>query len=284
MSPDPTPAPLGVSMPGIEAMGGAPLYVTGEDALSLTVFNAGTGVIVTVSGRMQLLGEARPKPFSQTLTPATDRSASTVRFAIGEGWLLNAQAIVTSGTPAVGQTFARLSLARGTTSNALELFTMAAGYLTAKMPLSYPGSGVLASVEGAGALRSITGAVPAAGAEVSETIPTGARWKLVAFRSTFTTAVAVANRVPQLALDDGATVFATIAMNGSQAASIVQRYNWLMNFGASQQGSGFDMMLHLPNDGFLSAGFRIRTSTVNIQAADQWSATQYLVREWIEGA
>src|SRR5881628_383868 len=113
MSPHPTPAPLGVSMPGIEAMGGAPLYVTGEDALSLTVFNAASGVIVTVSGRMQLLGEARPKPFSQTLTPATDRSASTVRFAIGEGWLLNAQAIVTSGTPLVGQTFARLSLARG---------------------------------------------------------------------------------------------------------------------------------------------------------------------------
>jgi hypothetical protein len=272
------------ALPGIGAMGGAPLYVTGEDALCLTVFNAAAGVIVTVTGRMQLLGEDRPKPFSQPLTSATDRSASTARFAIGEGWLLNAQVVVTTGTPAAGQTFARLSLCRGTTSNALELFTLAANYITAKMPLSYPGSPVLGSTEGAGALRSITGSTPAAGAEVSETVPTGARWELLTFATLFTTSAAAAHRVPQLVLDDGALTLFRVGAGLNQAASLAQRRSWFQGAPAPYLDNASNVPLPLPGNIRLPAGARIKTITAAIDAADQYSVVQYLVREWIEGA
>src|SRR5436305_1668835 len=117
-------------MLGVGAMGGAPLYVTGEDALACTVFNAAAGVTVTITGRTLELGDVRPKPFTQTLIPATDRSSSVVRLTIGDGWLLNAQVVVSTGSPAAGQTFARLSLVRGITSNAIDLFTLAANYVT----------------------------------------------------------------------------------------------------------------------------------------------------------
>jgi hypothetical protein len=40
----------------------------------------------------------------------------------------------------------------------------------------------------------------------------------------------------------------------------------------------------LPSMMFLSAGHRIRTVTAAIQAADAYTAVQYLVREWLEGA
>lgn len=272
------------SLPCIDAIGGAPLYVTGEDALCLTVFNAAAGAIVTVSGRMQQLGEARPKPFSQTLTPATDRSASTVRFAIGEGWLLNAQAIVTGGTPAIGQTFARLSLCHGTTTNALELFTMAAGYVTAKMPLSYPGSGVLASVEGAGALRAIVGSTPGVGAEISETVPTGARWELVALVAQLTASATVASRLPVLVLDNGANGFTFTGQQGAQPAGTADIYTFAQGMPSLAVGASSVGASPIPIGVRFGAGFRIRTSTGGLQVGDQWTAPTYLVREWIEGA
>lgn len=271
-------------LPGVAAMSGAPLYVTGEDALACTVFNAAAGVTVTITGRTLELGDVRPKPFSQTLTPATDRSASVIRFGIGDGWLLNVQVIVSSGTPAIGQTFARLSLVRGTTSNALDQFTMAAGYVSAKIPLSYPGSTVLASIEGSGALRSITGATPAAGAEISETVPTGARWELLAFFALLTTSAAPANRVPQLVIDDGTSTLFRIGGALNQAASLAQRRSWYQGAPAPFLDNANNVGMPLPSAIRLPAAARIKTITAAIDVADQYSTVQYLVREWIEGA
>src|SRR5436190_23831015 len=111
MTPPPdAPASYTLPLPALVAAGGAPLYLTGEDALLLTVFNGAAGVTVTVSGRTLAFGETHPKTFKRTLTPATNRTASTLNINLGDGWLLNAQVIVTSGTPLDGQTWARLSL------------------------------------------------------------------------------------------------------------------------------------------------------------------------------
>src|SRR5262245_49862512 len=182
------------------------LYVTGEDQLRLTVLNALASVIVTVRGR-QLLLDGRIEPFATTLVPATDRTASQATARLAEGWLLNAHAFVSGASPLTGQTFAILSLIRGEGTAAIELATLAAGSITAQQRLSYPGSAVANTLDSAGALRSITGTQPAAGAEVSETVPTGARWELLAFTVQLVTSAAAANRLPMLTLDDGTTVY-----------------------------------------------------------------------------
>src|SRR5579864_1284028 len=132
---------------------GVPIYFTGEDFLKLTVKNAAAGVTVTLTGRTLAVGDLRPAPFTQTLVPATDRSDSTVTIPMPAGWLVNAQVIVSAGSPLTGQTWARLSVVHGNLSSAAELFTLASCYLTAKQPLSYPGTGVLNSLDGGGALR-----------------------------------------------------------------------------------------------------------------------------------
>lgn len=285
MSPQPgDPQSFVPSFPPLAAFGGSPVYVTGEDALCATVFNAAAGVTVTITGRMLEFGQTRPSPFTQTIVPATDRSASVVRFTIGDGWLLNAQILVSAGTPSIGQTFARLSLVRGTTSNAIDLFTLAAGYVTAKMPLSYPGSGVLASIEGAGALRSITGSTPAAGAESSEAVPTGARWELLAWRASFGASAAVATRQPAFTIDDGTTIVYSIPNLTTFAASQSGFMSVAAGTPYAVQLSSGNTPMGLFVGARLLAGYRIRTSTFLIQAADQWTAVQYLVREWIEGA
>jgi hypothetical protein len=82
------------------------------------------------------------------------------------------------------------------------------GYVTDTSRLSFPGSPIRSSIEGPGVLRSITGTNPAANAEISETVPTNARWRVHAIRFTLVTDANVANREVALTLDDGAAVFA----------------------------------------------------------------------------
>jgi hypothetical protein len=94
------------------------------------------------------------------------------------------------------------------------------------VPLAFPGVPIASPLDGGGALRSIAGTTPGAGAEISETVPTGARWELLAFQATFVTSAAAANRVPQLTLDDGTTVYFRLGAALNQAASLTQRRSW----------------------------------------------------------
>jgi hypothetical protein len=231
--PIPEQAPFTPPFPPLAAFGGSPIYFTGEDALKLTVQNAASGVIVTLTGRMLPFGATRPVPFKQTLTPATDRTASSVVVGIGDGWLLNAQAIVSTGSPLTGQCFARLSVVHGLTSVAEELFSLGADYVTSKQPMSYPGSGVLDSTDGAGAIRSITGTNPAAGAEISETVPAGARWEFLAMFFVLVTSATVASRLLTALFDDGANTLIQAEADSSQAASGTVSYT-ASSFGTSQ--------------------------------------------------
>jgi len=264
-------------------VGGTSVYLTGEDQLRVTVCNALAGVRVQLSGRF-LTREGKIVPFVHAFTPASDRTESTLTRALGEGWLLEASVRAIAGTPKIGQTFAVLSIARGSTGNFEDLSTLAAGYVSAVNRIAWPGGPVQGSLEGAGALRSIAGAVPAAGAEIVETVPTGARWELISFTAILTTGVAVAARNVQLVFDDGTTVYARAYHQGDQAASLAFTYTWAQGENVLIPAAHSFSSMPIATRNGLGAGHRIRTVTGAIQAADQWSAIQYLVREWIEGA
>jgi|SRR5579864_357111 len=263
---------------------GVPIYFTGEDFLKLTVKNAAAGVTVTLTGRTLAVGDLRPAPFTQTLVPATDRSDSTVTIPMPAGWLVNAQVIVSAGSPLTGQTWARLSVVHGNLSSAAELFTLASCYLTAKQPLSYPGTGVLNSLDGGGALRSITGSTPGAGANISETVPTGARWELLSFYFILTTSAAAGNRFLGLNIDDGANIYFTDSASLTQTASQANTYCFAEGGSKAPAPFGAFVVGNVPSGNRLGAGHRIRTIVGGLLAGDQFTAPQYLVREWIEGS
>lgn len=263
---------------------GAPsgVYCTGDEQLRVTAFNAAANVTLAIRGRFLDI-DGHLQPIGESLTPATDRSSSAKTMRLGRGWLQGVHVVVSSGTPITGQCFVILSLVRGDGAVGLDFQTLAAGYVTVAQRIVFPGSPVLNSLDGAGALRSITAAVPAAGAEISETVPTGARWDLLAIRAQFSTSVTVANRIPQFVLDDGALEYGRFAVTQALTASAT----WFVTgaAGASRvtPEAGFVGYAALPSPCALLAGHRIRTVTTAIQAADQYSAIQYLVRERIEG-
>lgn len=278
------PPPFVPPYPELIGPMGAPLYLTGEDALRVTVFNAAAGVTVTITGRTIPFGEKHPVPFSQSFTPATDRSVSTTQIQLNDGWLLNAQAIVSAGSPGVGQCFARLSLVRGAAGLGGEFYTLGAGYITARQTVAWPGAGVSLSTYGEGALRSISGANPGLGFEISETVPTGARWELVSFRCLFTTNAVAGNRLPALTLDDGTNEYfrgpigVVIPTTIAAVLTFAQGLNRYLDPSTAVEAAG------VPIDNRLLAGHRIRTNTINIQGGDVYTNIQYVVREWIEGA
>ncbi len=255
-------------------------YLTGEDNLRLTAFNSAAGVELAVRTRL-LTCEGEIVVGAERLVPATDRSASSLWMNAGEGWLLGAEVHAGSGTPRVGQCFVVLEVVRGTDAAPLPLHALVQGYATATARLSYPGSPLRSSIDGPGVIRSIAGTDPAANTEISEAVPTNARWRLLGLDAALVTSAFVANREVVLTIDDGATVVAEVAAGVAQAASVTRRYSFAR--GVPRLAPAASTVISAPApDIVLGAGFRIRTVTANLDAGDNFGAPQLLVEEWIE--
>jgi hypothetical protein len=214
--------------------------------------------------------------------PATDRSASTLSDrAVGEGWLLDAEVVVTAGTPAFNQCYARLSIIRGQASVGYEIAELAAGYVTLSRRLAVPTTRLDGSIEGPGAIRSVAGTDPAAGVEISETVPTGARWRLRSLDAALVTDGTAANREPTLTIDDGANIVAEISAGATQAATLTRRYSFTQGV-QHKAGAASTIVMAPAADLILLAGWRIRTVTTAIVAGDNWGAPRLCVEEWME--
>jgi hypothetical protein len=259
------------------------MFMRFDDNIRVTSYNALASVGLTIRARV-MTADGGIDDSVDTQTPNTDRTAKTTIVRTDEGWLLGGQVAVTAAAPLVGQTFVVVEIIKGDTANALAVQLLAAGYVSAKQPLMFPQAIGASSLDGGGALRSITGTTPAAGAEISETVPTGARWELISIMAQLVTSATVANRISTLLLDDGANVFARSQSRNNATASSTTRPAWMAGVNGQAELDASTIAIGLPIGLRLSSGFRIRTLTINIQVGDQYSAVQYLVREWIEGA
>lgn len=131
-----------------------------------------------------------------------------------------------------------------------------------------------------GRLRSITGTDPAAQAEISETVPDRRRWFIKSIYFALVTDGTVANRRVSLILDDGTNILWKITCSTAHPASCNYTYSFAQIF-AAETLSNCSCFHSLP---FLAlpAGARIRTSTDELKAGDNFSAPQLLVEEWID--
>lgn len=132
-----------------------------------------------------------------------------------------------------------------------------------------------------GALNLATGTNPAAAAEISQTVPTGKWWKLLAIKFTLVADANVANREVDLILDDGTSAgeFARIGPLSVQTAGLTQHYTYGLGL---QMGTipltSTAKISPLP-DLYLGPGYRFRTTTQNIQAGDDLSAPVFYYLE-----
>lgn len=211
------------------------------------------------------------------------RVANTTTHALPEGHILSVAATCPNAATPGLYVYVNVGLFRGVAIASNQDEAIFCGYIGATNAFGFPESVSQRQTDGAGCLRTISGADPAAGVEISETVPTGARWELIAFRFTLVTSAVVANRDMRLVIDDGANVLWQYPANAVQAASQTRVYTASMALPQIQDSDG-NFFVPIPQALLLTAGFRIRTLTGSIDAGDNYSAPQYLVREWLENA
>lgn len=232
-----------------------------------------TAVVVTPQGQVQTL--------SWTHTQNSNRTRATNYFPLAEGFLLSVIVDAMGLAYNRGQCWCTVGLQLGSGSVCVPHSQLIADYITGAARLAWPGGIIRSAPEGPGLISSVAGNDPAAGAEISVTVPTGARWRLVGLLATLVTDATVANRTVNLVIDDGANAVFRAAAQTAQTASLTVIYS----FGASlpsQATAGGVSINPLAEALPLAAGYRIRTVTTNIAGGDNWGAPQLLIEEWIQ--
>ncbi len=267
---------------GFEAQRAGPpthVYIGQEDWASVTAYNAVAGATFSVFLRI-LTPQGIVVPFEDDYSPAATRAAVTNDRPLTEGYLLSATVRTTSAVKR-GQLYCQLQLRRNGPPAGVLYHTFISDYVHLGYAPFWPAATQRGPTEGPGILRSFNVPNPAAGADWAQAVPTGARWRLVSLQATLSTSVVVANRNPGLVFDDGANIFWSAPSQRISAASSALAYSWgnqgVVALTTASTGSGDTM----PPE-YLFAGFRVRATTVALQAADQWSGINLLVEEWIE--
>ena len=256
-------------------------YIDRNDRIRVFVLNSLSDLVVGLQGRF-LSPDGQMKNVLETITPTTDRIAVTTILNLGEGFLLDLSIRQFAGSVSArrGQCFVQIRRHRGGAAGRMT-GTLLADYLTDGAAVGFPGARQLSSVEGPGIIRSITGTDPAAGSEISETVPTNARWRLIAMRFTLVADATSTNRRPSVEFDDGATIFYRTFADNTTIASETRNFSVgnVSLIGAEDQS---EQLIPIPPHLMLGQGFRIRTVTNNLQAGDNLGAPEMLVEEWIE--
>jgi hypothetical protein len=213
--------------------------------------------------------------------PNADRSRATTYHDLAEGHLLTAMVLATGLLYKRGQCFVNVGLQRGEGAVGIYHHQLIAGYVTSCSALVWPWAQIQSSVEGPGLIRRDAWTDPAAGAEISVTVPAGARWRLHSIRFVFVTDATALNREVDLVIDDGATTLLIIEPPALQGAGGTRGYNYGADF-PSLNALTQEFLIPLPVGLILIAGYRLRTVTVNLQAGDNYGAPQVMFEEWIE--
>jgi hypothetical protein len=257
-------------------------YLTGEDNLRVVSANAVVGVRIKIACRTaNPQGATVAQGFDHV--PASDRSRRTEDFSIGAGSLLNVTAYVSVGTPPMGLTYIIVQIVRGVGAAAVVLGTVLAGYITSSQALGFPGSPIQSSIEGDGAVRVITGTVPAMSVGAVEIVPTGARWELYSCVVNLVSDVSVQARWIYLGIWTAAGRVAISPQLKSQGGSTTLSFYWgqgLVPRDVTILGLSIsDFVRSLK----LQAGDYFTIDWTGHGANDQLTAPIFTVREWLEG-
>lgn len=253
-------------------------YVNGNSLLLVQIWNAAPNATITIVAQI-LLPDGTLSLNAWPCAVTSDRTRNNFKFSLTEGFLIS-MSVLGAAANFANRTWVsvRLQNAPGGGVTLSEAFFQ--GYISFTQTLSWPPGNQENSADGPGAIVSVTGTLPGAGVEISETVPANVVWLLKSFTFQLTTSAAVANRIPHLIVDDGTHVLLDSPATSVLAAGATGRYV-----------TGDDAFVQAATDGTqwmqfvadlrMMPGYRMRTVTTALQAGDQYTAPQYLVKEWL---
>lgn len=161
------------------------------------------------------------------------------------------------------------------------LHNLTSGYVHTVRNLSWPMVETLNPENIRGRVTTKTSADPAAGVEVSITVPIGETWRIIAINFTLVTGAVAGNRFVHIKLENSGTVAAEIITSNSQIISSTVRYNARENVADVTQSDNGVQLLDLPSNFLLTEGERIITATTNLNALDNFSAMTVMIEKYI---
>jgi len=258
-------------------------YVQANNSLWCTVYPQVTGAVITINYRvMGRDGRVQWGQFSVTAT--TQYAANTGFTVLPEGWLLSIVITTNAASQKRGSMYVTcgLGINPSPTSLGTNVRLLLADYLTAAAGMGWPGNQMVSSVEGPGLINSVQIGNPAAGVDWTYTVPAGIRAWIHNVSALFTTAVAVANRIPGYRIkDSGGNQLYIMSASAAQAASLVFNYEGVED-SVLAIDAGTHALVALPAEVYLSAGYVFTSITGAIQAADQWSGINLNLETWID--
>jgi hypothetical protein len=255
------------------------VYLQNKDQIGITlVSNVAIGLLMVLRYRW-LNPQGEIKEGQTSLTALNGLISFPINFA--EGWLISFALQPTIPYTAGVWVFAQVGIARfqGTFAGSPLQGVLWQGYVPSSTSVGWPGTPPKDIGDGNGTLRSIVGSAPAAGQEIIEGPGANQRWNLLALFASLTTSAAVANRFPGFQLFDGAHTMFRARASTAQVASATQAYIFTPGLPLFADGNS-STMIPGPASTLLKAAHQIRSSTLNLQAGDQWTAPTYLVQEW----
>jgi len=225
---------------------------------------------------IHLHGFTRDGLIDQTFKSSGDRSLIKQTFRIPNFPISLEVASETTGVKH-GQCYARVGLRLA----GFFVCLLAAGYITDNNSINWPPYVHEPMGSGPGYLNRVDGTDPAAGSEVSHSVPTNAMWELLGIRLQLTTDATVANRRVHIIIDDGSVALLDIPVGLDQTANLTYWYYLFTNAPLLTAAVGRVVNAPIPPGLRLKEGWRIRTSTTNLQAGDNWAAPRFYVKEWV---
>lgn len=239
-------------------------------ALRLTVHSNSTSLI-------KVAGFTKDAVFSFEMTPVGDLTQEVQIFSLTDFpiWL----SIVTDDdTIERGDVYAKVELMIRNTPHG----TLAQGYVASLETPTWPNGVSEGSLNGRGKFRVVTGSNPAAGSEISETVPANLHWILHAMVVTLVTDANVSSRRVHLLIDFGGGSAALNSVAGNtQSASITRQYN-IAHYGQTSIGGvDNDTFIGIPTSPHLIPGSIISTETDALEVGDDFGAPLLFVEQFI---
>lgn len=253
-------------------------YVGKDDQLWIEIASSPVNPSAIISARL-LMPDGSIVPNQWTIAPPGARNGFWTAIPLPECFILSIAATLNTSS-ATQNMWAQLVISRGNPVGGVISQVLCEGYATNTRAISWPTGVNTDPVNGVGAIRSITGTIPAPGVDISETVPANAKWRLAAVRFRLTTSAVVGVRVVMLIITDGTNTVYNMAVNIGQAASAVVEYNYADGM-ALTSNSVSQQDCPLPRQLFMMPNWKLTTLTSAIQVGDQFSLFQYVVEEWL---
>lgn len=246
--------------------------LTADDFLQIVAWTIIENVSFNLEGRY-INANGEIQHLFETFTTTSLNNYTAFTSIVGPCKLLNIDISFNTPAPDRGQIYIDVRIRRGSLTGASSIVRqLIQGYLYSKVRLCWPFVPYDTINNKYGSFYSPTIANPAAGDDLSYTIPTYNLFEPLIYKLTFTADANVANRTVNFVFKTKNLTVLTLSFDTAITASQAFTF-YLGKFPFFSKTVGSNIYMNIPDIPLLSQG-AFETDTTNIQAGDQWSSIQ----------